>query len=458
MRIEYTGLSEMQGSLIALEGVENAAYDELAEIRFSSGEERLGRVILIDGDRVVLQVFEGTEGLSMENVNTRFTGSPIRLALSREMLGRVFSGAGKPVDGLREVFPEEKRDINGSAINPVQRQYPKSCILTGISAIDATATLIRGQKLPIFSGAGMSHNELAAQIVRQARTADESEQFAIIFCAMGVKNDTAEFFKKDFEASGAVDRVVTFLNLASDPIIERILAPRCALTAAEYLAFKHGYHVLVVMTDMSSYCEALREFSSSKGEIPSRKGFPSYMYSDLASIYERAGMIRDNPGSVTQVPILTMPNDDISHPIPDLTGYITEGQIVLSRELEQKGVYPPVSILPSLSRLMKDGIGEGFTRADHADLSNQLFASYSTVSEARSLASVIGEDELSETDRKYLEFGRRFEQEFVRQGKWENRTLDETLDLGWELLSLLPRSELSRVPEQLLEQHYKGEE
>ena len=458
MRIEYTGLSEMQGSLIALEGVENAAYDELAEIRFGNGEERLGRVILIDGDRVVLQVFEGTEGLSMENVNTRFTGSPIRLSLSREMLGRVFSGAGKPVDGLREVYPEEKRDINGSAINPVERQYPKSCILTGISAIDATATLIRGQKLPIFSGAGMSHNELAAQIVRQARTADESEQFAIIFCAMGVKNDTAEFFKKDFEASGAVDRVVTFLNLASDPIIERILAPRCALTAAEYLAFKHGFHVLVVMTDMSSYCEALREFSSSKGEIPSRKGFPSYMYSDLASIYQRAGMIRGNPGSVTQVPILTMPNDDISHPIPDLTGYITEGQIVLSRELEQKGVYPPVSILPSLSRLMKDGIGEGFTREDHADLSNQLFASYSTVSEARSLASVIGEDELSETDRKYLVFGRRFEQEFVRQGKWENRTLDETLDLGWELLSLLPRSELSRVPEQMLDKHYKGEE
>ena len=456
MRIEYTGLSEMQGSLIALEGVENAAYDELAEIRFGNGEQRLGRVILIDGDRVVLQVFEGTDGLSMENVNTRFTGSPIRLSLSREMLGRVFSGAGTPVDGLREVYPEEKRDINGSAINPVSRQYPRSCILTGISAIDATATLIRGQKLPIFSGAGMSHNELAAQIVRQAKTSDDNEQFAIIFCAMGVKNDTAEFFKKDFEASGAMDRVVTFLNLASDPIIERILAPRCALTAAEYLAFQHGYHVLVVMTDMSSYCEALREFSSSKGEIPSRKGFPSYMYSDLASIYERAGMIRGNPGSVTQVPILTMPNDDISHPIPDLTGYITEGQIVLSRELEQKGIYPPVSILPSLSRLMKDGIGEGFTRDDHADLSNQLFASYSTVSEARSLASVIGEDELSETDRKYLEFGRRFEQEFVRQGKWENRTLDETLDLGWELLSLLPRGELSRVSDQLLERHYKG--
>lgn len=456
MRIEYTGLSEMQGSLIALDGVEGATYDELAEISFGDGQRRHGRVILIDGERVVLQVFEGTEGLSMEGVNTRFTGAPLRLALSREMLGRVFDGAGRPADGLKEIYPEERRDINGSAINPVSRQYPRSCILTGISAIDAAATLIRGQKLPIFSGAGMSHNELAAQIVRQSRTVDGEEQFAIVFCAMGVKNDTAEFFKKDFEASGALGRVVTFLNLASDPIIERILAPRCALTTAEYLAFRHGYHVLVVMTDMSSYCEALREFSSSKGEIPSRKGFPSYMYSDLASLYERAGMIRGKAGSVTQVPILTMPNDDISHPIPDLTGYITEGQIVLSRELEQTGIYPPVAILPSLSRLMKDGIGEGFTREDHADLSNQLFASYSSVAEARSLASVIGEDELSELDRKYLEFGRRFEREFICQGKWENRSLEQTLDLGWELLSMLPRSELNRISDKLLDRYYKG--
>ena len=458
MRIEYTGLSEMQGSLITLDGVEGASYDELAEIRVGDGQRRLGRVILIDGERVVLQVFEGTSGISMGNVNTRFTGSPIRLALSREMLGRTFDGAGRPADGLKEIFPEERRDINGSAINPVSRQYPRSCILTGISAIDATSTLIRGQKLPIFSGAGMSHNELAAQIVRQSHTVDGDEQFAIVFCAMGIKNDTAEFFKKDFEASGAISRVVTFLNLASDPIIERILAPRCALTTAEYLAFHLGYHVLVVMTDMSSYCEALREFSSSKGEIPSRKGFPSYMYSDLASLYERAGMIRGLPGSVTQVPILTMPNDDISHPIPDLTGYITEGQIVLSRELEQQGIYPPVSILPSLSRLMKDGVGEGFTREDHADLSNQLFASYSAVSEARSLASVIGEDELSEVDRKYLIFGRRFEQEFICQGKWENRSLEQTLDLGWELLSTLPRKELSRVSDKLLDKYYKGQD
>ncbi len=457
MRIEYTGLSEMQGSLVALEGVRGVTYDELAEFTLDNGERRYGRIIAIEGEKAVLQVFEGTDGIDMEHVNTRFTGSPVTLPMSKEILGRIFDGAGKPLDGLKEIFPDERRDINGSAINPVSRQYPRSCILTGISSIDATATLIRGQKLPIFSGAGMSHNELAAQIVRQARIGDSTEEFAIVFCAMGVKNDTAEFFKKDFEQSGALGRVVMYLNMASDPIIERILAPRCALTAAEYMAFTHGYHVLVIMTDMTSYCEALREFSSSKGEIPSRKGFPSYMYSDLASLYERAGMIRGKNGSVTQVPILTMPNDDISHPIPDLTGYITEGQIVLSRELEQKGIYPPVSILPSLSRLMKDGVGEGFTREDHSDLSNQLFAAYSRVQEARSLASVIGEDELGEIDHKYMEFGRRFENEFIVQGMREDRTLSETLDLGWKLLSLLPRTELSRVSDKLLDKYYTGE-
>ena len=456
MKIEYTGLSEMQGSLVALEGVSGVTYDELAELTLGNGERRYGRVIKVDGDRVVLQVFEGTTGIDMEHVNTHFTGKPITLSLSKEILGRIFDGAGKPLDGMREVFHDERSDINGSAINPVCRKYPRSCILTGISSIDATSTLIRGQKLPIFSGAGMSHNELAAQIVRQAHTMDSDEQFAIVFCAMGVKNDTAEFFRKDFQESGALGRVVMYLNMASDPIIERILAPRCALTAAEYLAFRHGYHVLVILTDMSSYCEALREFSSSKGEIPSRKGFPSYMYSDLASIYERAGMVYGENGSVTQVPILTMPNDDISHPIPDLTGYITEGQIVLSRDLEQKGIYPPVSILPSLSRLMKDGTGEGYTREDHADLSNQLFASYSAVADARSLASVIGEDELSDIDKLYVEFGKRFENEFIAQGDRENRTLDRTLDLGWELLSMLPRSELGRVSDKLLDKYYRG--
>ena len=456
MRIEYTGLSEMQGSLVALEGVTGVAYDELAEISLDSGERRFGRVIQVDGDKVVLQVFEGTEGISMDSVNTHFTGKPIMLPLSKEIMGRVFSGTGVPLDGLREVFAEERRDINGTPINPVARQYPQNCILTGVSSIDAAVTLIRGQKLPIFSGAGMSHNELAAQIVRQAKVEGGDDEFAVVFCAMGVKNDTAEYFRKDFEESGALGRVVMYLNMASDPIIERILAPRCALTAAEFLAFKHGYHVLVIMTDISSYCEALREFSSSKGEIPSRKGFPSYMYSDLASLYERAGMIRGLPGSVTLVPILTMPNDDISHPIPDLTGYITEGQIVLSRDLEQQGIYPPVAILPSLSRLMKDVIGEGFTRADHTDLSNQLFASYSLVDDARSLASVIGEDELSQRDRKYIEFGNSFEQKFINQPRSEDRSLDATLDLAWEILSILPRSELGRISDELLDKYYKG--
>ena len=325
MRLEYIGLSELSGSLIALRGVKDVAFDEMAEITLENGERRYGRVILIDGDRVVLQVFEGTRGISLENASTHFVGKSMDIALSREMLGRVFDGAGRPIDGLGEIYPEERRNINGSAINPVSRKYPRSCIYTGISAIDGCATLIRGQKLPIFSGS--------------------DGEFAIVFAAMGVKNDTAEFFRRSFEEAGALSRVVMFLNLASDPIIERILTPRCALTAAEFLAFEHGYHVLVVLTDMTSYCEALREFSSSKGEIPSRKGFPAYLYSDLASLYERAGMIHGKPGSVTQVPVLTMPNDDITHPIPDLTGYITEGQIVLNRELDQKGIYPPIAIL-----------------------------------------------------------------------------------------------------------------
>lgn len=454
MRLEYTGLSDLNGSLVALEGVSGVSYDELAELTMYDGSRRYGRVILIEGDKAVLQVFEGTRGISLENTRTHFTGKPMDIALSKEMLGRVFDGAGRPIDGLGELYPDERRNINGSAINPVSRQYPRSCIYTGISAIDGTSTLIRGQKLPIFSGAGMAHNELAAQMVRQAHVAGDDGEFAIVFAAMGVKNDVAEFFRRNFEEAGALQRVVMFLNLASDPIIERILTPRCALTAAEYLAFNHGYHVLVVMTDMTSYCEAVREFSSSKGEIPSRKGFPAYLYSDLASLYERAGMIAGKQGSVTQVPILTMPNDDITHPIPDLTGYITEGQIVLDRNMDQTGVYPPINILSSLSRLMKDGIGEGFTRADHPSLSNQLFASYSKVQDARSLASVIGEDELSPLDKQYLRFGRAFEQYFVRQGQQEDRTLEQTLELGWALLSILPRGELDRVSDKELDAHY----
>lgn len=455
MRIEYIGLSQMQGSLIYLDGVSGIGYDETAEITLDNGERRHGRVIMLDGSRAVLQVFEGTRGISLENARTRFTGKPMEISLSTEMLGRIFDGAGNPIDGLGEVFPEERRNINGSAINPVSRVYPRSYIHTGISAIDGMSTLIRGQKLPIFSGAGMNHNEVAAQIVRQASVADDDAEFAIVFAAMGVKNDVADFFRRDFEQAGALQRVVMFLNLASDPIIERTLTPRCALTAAEFLAFNHGYHVLVIMTDMTSYCEAVREISSSKGEIPSRKGFPSYLYSDLASLYERAGMIKGRSGSVTQVPILTMPNDDITHPIPDLTGYITEGQIVLDRELEQKGIYPPISVLPSLSRLMKDGIGEGFTRADHASVSNQLFASWSKVQDARSLASVIGEEELSETDKLYLHFGTLFEQRFLNQGNTENRSMDETLDLGWRLLTILPREELDRIDNDMLDQYYE---
>ena len=457
MKLEYIGLSQMEGSLIYLDGVSGIGYDEMAEISLENGEKRYGRVIMLDGSRAVLQVFEGTHGISLENARTNFTGHPMELALSTEMLGRIFDGAGRPIDGLGELYPEERRNINGSAINPVSRIYPRNCIYTGISAIDGMSTLIRGQKLPIFSGAGMRHNDVAAQIVRQAKVAAEDGEFAIVFAAMGVKNDVAEFFKKDFEDAGALQRVVMFVNLASDPIIERMLTPHCALTAAEYLAFNHGYHVLVIMTDMTSYCEALREFSSSKGEIPSRKGFPSYLYSDLASIYERAGIIKGKKGSVTQVPILTMPNDDITHPIPDLTGYITEGQIVLSRELEQQGVYPPISVLPSLSRLMKDGIGEGYTRKDHADVSNQLFASYSKVQDARSLASVIGEDELSDTDKLYLKFGNAFESEFVSQGSRENRSIDETLELGWRLLGILPRGELDRISQEELDAHYPGD-
>lgn len=455
MRIEYTGLSEIKGSLVALEGVSGAVCDEMAEIRLKNGERRRGRVITIDGDRVVIEVFEGTDGIDMETACTSFTGRPITIPLSDEILGRVFDGVGRPADGLSEIYAEERRDINGAAINPVSRSYPRSCILTGISAIDATSTLIRGQKLPIFSGAGLAHNELAAQIVRQAHVLGDNEEFVIVFCAMGIKNDTADFFRKNFEESGALGRTVMYLNMASDPIVERITAPRCALTAAEYLAFTKGFHVLVVVTDMTFYCEALREFSSSKGEIPSRKGYPGYMYSDLASIYERAGMIRGVPGSVTLMPILTMPGDDISHPIADLTGYITEGQIVLSRELSQSGVYPPVGILPSLSRLMKDGTGEGFTREDHPELSNQLFASYSEVAGARSLATVIGEDELSASDKLLLRFGDEFERKFINQGMYENRTLEQTLDLGWDMLSILPRSSLSRVSDETLDKYYR---
>lgn len=455
MSLQYVGLKEINGPLAVLDNVENAAYDEVVEIRLEDGSQRLGRVVEIAGKRVVVQVFEGTKGLSMKNTRTKFRGKSVELALSPEMLGRVFSGAGKPIDGLGEIFPEKFADINGYPLNPVSRTYPRNYINTGISSIDALMTLIRGQKLPIFSGSGLSHNKLAVQIVRQAKIAEENGQgFAVVFAAMGVKNDVADYFRRSFEESGVLQRVVMFLNLSNDPIIERILTPRCALTAAEYLAYDKNMHILVILTDMTSYAEAVREFSSSKGEIPARKGYPGYLYSDLASIYERAGVINGSKGSITQIPILTMPNDDITHPVPDLTGYITEGQIVLDRGLEQSGIYPPISVLPSLSRLMKDGIGEGYTRSDHSAVSNQLFAAYAKVSDARALASVIGEDELSELDKAYMYFGRMFEKYFVSQSDDENRSIEETLDLGWNLLSLLPKSALDRVDEELLEEKY----
>lgn len=455
MSLQYVGLSEINGPLVVLDEVDGASYDEMVEIRLDDGSSRLGRVVEVSGKKAVLQVFEGTNGLSLKNTKTRFAGRPMEIPLSPEVLGRVFNGAGRPIDGLGEIFAEKTADINGKPLNPVSRSYPRNYIHTGISSIDALMTLIRGQKLPIFSGSGLSHNKLAVQIVRQAKIAEENGQdFAVVFAAMGVKNDVADYFKKSFEESGVLQRVTMFLNLSNDPIIERILTPKCALTVAEYLAFEKNMHILVILTDMTSYAEAVREFSSSKGEIPARKGFPGYLYSDLASLYERAGVIKGSDGSVTQIPILTMPNDDITHPVPDLTGYITEGQIVLDRGLDQTGVYPPISVLPSLSRLMKDGIGEGYTRYDHSDVANQLFACYAKVMDARALASVIGEDELSELDKDYMRFGKMFEKYFVTQRPDENRSIDETLDLGWNLLSLLPKSALDRVDEKLLDEKY----
>ena len=455
MNLQYVGLSEINGPLIAIEGIPAISYEEMVTISLQDGTSRQGRVVLAEENRAVIQVFEGTSGLSLENTITHFTGRPMEIPVSAEILGRVLNGAGKPIDGLGEIYAEKTMDINGKPINPVSRTYPRNYIRTGISSIDALMTLIRGQKLPIFSGSGMKHNKLAVQIVRQAQIAkEEGQEFAVVFAAMGVKNDVADYFRKSFEESGVLERVVMLLNLSNDPIIERILTPKCALTIAEYLAFEHDMHILVILTDMTSYAEALREFSSSKGEIPGRKGYPGYLYSDFASLYERAGVIKGSKGSVTQIPILTMPNDDITHPVPDLTGYITEGQIVLDRTLDQNGVYPPIGILPSLSRLMKDGIGEEYTRADHADVANQLFSSYAKVQDARSLASVIGEDELSAVDKKYIRFGRMFEQYFIAQGFNENRTIEQTLELGWDLLSLLPAEELDRMDNELVKQHY----
>ena len=457
MAIEYLGLSSINGPLIALEGVQDAFYDEIVDFVVNGKEHKMGRIVEVYKDKAIIQVFEGTENMSLNNTHTRLTGHPMEIGLSEEMLGRTFNGIGEPIDDLGPITVEEVRDVNGLPLNPVRREYPRNYIRTGISAIDGLTTLIRGQKLPIFSGNGLPHDQLAAQIVKQASLGGSTnEDFAIVFAAMGVKHDVADFFRRTFEESGVANHVAMFLNLANDPVVERLITPKVALTAAEYLAFEKNMHILVILTDMTSFAEAMREVSSSKGEIPSRKGYPGYLYSELATLYERAGIVEGVKGSVTQLPILTMPNDDITHPIPDLTGYITEGQIVLDRNLHGQAIYPPISVLPSLSRLMKDGIGKGYTREDHQDLANQLFSAYAKVGEARNLASVIGEDELSPIDKKYLEFGKAFEERYIGQGPNENRTIEETLDLGWELLRILPKEELDRVDTKILDVYYKG--
>ena len=469
MAIEYLGLSSINGPLIALEGVQDAFYDEIVDFVVNGKEHKMGRIVEVYKDKAIIQVLEGTENMSLNNTHTRLTGHPMEIGLSEEMLGRTFNGIGEPIDDLGPITVEEVRDVNGLPLNPVRREYPRNYIRTGISAIDGLTTLIRGQKLPIFSGNGLPHDQLAAQIVKQASLGGSTnEDFAIVFAAMGVKHDVADFFRRTFEESGVANHVAMFLNLANDPVVERLITPKVALTAAEYLAFEKNMHILVILTDMTSFAEAMREVSSSKGEIPSRKGssskgeipsrkgYPGYLYSELATLYERAGIVEGVNGSVTQLPILTMPNDDITHPIPDLTGYITEGQIVLDRNLHGQAIYPPISVLPSLSRLMKDGIGKGYTREDHQDLANQLFSAYAKVGEARNLASVIGEDELSPIDKKYLEFGKAFEERYIGQGPNENRTIEETLDLGWELLRILPKEELDRVDTKILDVYYKG--
>lgn len=454
----YSGLSRLAGPIIVIENVTDVSYAEVVDIEMANGEVRQGRVLDVAEKYAVVQSFQGTYGLSTQTTKVRFLGRPLLGRVSEEMLGRVFDGLGNPIDGGPMPFGGEKRDVNGVPINPVARTYPREFIQTGISAIDGLNTLIRGQKLPIFSGNGLPHNQIAAQIVRQAKIVDaegkpSDDRFSIIFGAMGVKYDVAQFFKREFEESGALANVTMFLNLASDPPETRVVTPRLALTLAEYLAFDCGHHVLVVLTDMTNYCESLREVASARGEVPSRKGYPGYLYSDLASLYERTGRVQGAKGSITQIPILTMPNDDITHPVPDLTGYITEGQIVVSRELNAKGIYPPINVLPSLSRIMKDGIGKGFTREDHPDWASQLYAAYSRVEYVRSLASIIGEDELTDTDKAYLRFGEGFESKMIQQGMHEERSIRDTLRIGWELLKILPEHELTRVSQEEIAQY-----
>src|SRR5512147_134885 len=462
---EVVGVGRIEGPILIVEGATNVSYDEVVEIQDARGQLRRGRVLEVGEETAVIQVFAGSTGLSIDGTRVRFLGNTLHMPVAEEMLGRIFDGLGQPLDGGPLPLTDRYADVNGQPINPTARVYPRDYIQTGISAIDGMNTLLRGQKLPIFSGAGMPHDQLAAQIVRQAtlgRPAGEkpgdAEQFAIVFAAMGVKHDVADFFRKSFMESGALTRVAMFLNLADDPPVERLITPRAALTLAEYLAYERGMHVLVILTDMTNYCEALRQISNIRGEVPSRKGYPGYLYSDLASLYERTGRIRTSDGSITQIPILTMPNDDITHPVPDLTGYITEGQITLGRDLDHQGIYPPIAVLPSLSRLMKDGIGKGRTREDHPRWGAQLYAAYAHMQDVRALASVIGEEELGDVDQKYLQFGRAFEREFVNQALTENRTIEQTLDIGWRLLSMLPREELTRVTLDEIKKYHKGED
>ena len=453
--LQYVGAARIEGPLVVVERVRDVGYDEVVEILDATGHPRIGRVLDISETQAVVQVLEGTTGLSTRTFRARFLGESFRLPVSKQMLGRVFDGLGRPADGGPAALSADRCDVNGMPINPYARRYPREFIQTGVSAIDGMNAMVRGQKLPIFSGNGLPHDRVSAQVVRQARLLEEQVEFSIVFAAMGVKHDVAEFFIRNFRDSGALARTVMFFSLADAPSVERLLTPRVALTLAEHLAFDCGQHVLILLTDMTNYCESLREVGTARGEIPGRKGYPGYLYSDLASIYERAGRIEGSPGSITQMAILTMPADDISHPVPDLTGYITEGQIVMDRDLFQRGVYPPIAGLPSLSRLMKDGVGKGYTREDHPSLASQLFACYAYVKRVRGLADVIGEEELSPLDKLYLKFGEVFEMRFINQGEYENRSIETTLEIGWDVLSTLPQDELHRISDALIKQHYR---
>jgi V/A-type H+-transporting ATPase subunit B len=454
---EYRTVREVVGPLMVVDGVEGIKYEELVEIELQTGEKRRGRVLEVNGDKAMVQLFEGSAGINLRDTKVRFLGKPLELGVSEDMIGRIFDGLGRPKDGGPKIIPEKRLDINGVPINPVSRDYPSEFIQTGISAIDGLNTLVRGQKLPIFSGSGLPHADLAAQIARQARVLGKGDKFAVVFAAMGITFEEAQFFKDDFNKTGAIDRAVLFMNLADDPAIERIATPRMALTCAEYLAFEKGMHVLVILTDLTNYAEALRETSAARKEVPGRRGYPGYLYTDLSTIYERAGRIKGRSGSITQIPILTMPEDDKTHPIPDLTGYITEGQIILSRDLYKKGIQPPIDVLPSLSRLKDKGIGKNKTREDHADTMNQLFAAYATGKEAKELAVILGESALSETDKAFADFADAFEKRYVSQGYDNNREIKDTLELGWELLKILPRTELKRIRDEYIEKYMPQE-